>query len=415
MSSPFDALLTEPSSSWIHGVHGWLRDRFPTAAVCAADDDAFDVPRWASATGLATVSCPPDAVDLPQLFEVRGRGSVRQLVGQRRVTWRGQAIDLFRFEVSEPYRDRTWQLLVAPDLELARSLFEVVVRWNRQVHAEVLVFGAGAFHKDEALQAAIDRATFDDLVLPRGLADGLRDDVTRFLASREVYARAGAAWKRGILLLGPPGNGKTHALKALIRHAQLPCVYVKSFTGRRVDPADTIPCLFSRVRELSPCVLVLEDLDALIDDDNRSFILNELDGFAENHGLLTVATSNHPERLDPSLLYRPSRFDRKYRFALPDEALRRAYLERWASAQPTEVDASALTQATAATEGFTFAYLKELGLSAVTAFAAGDAQRLGDALVQVAGDLSKELSELAAAPPPKPRSSTPKAPWDDLW
>ena len=69
--------------------------------------------------------------------------------------------------------------------------------------------------------------------------------------------------------------------------------------------------VFGKARQLAPCMLILEDLDSLITDQNRSFFLNELDGLEGNDGLLIVGTTNHFDRLDPGLSSRPSRFDRK--------------------------------------------------------------------------------------------------------
>jgi transitional endoplasmic reticulum ATPase len=69
--------------------------------------------------------------------------------------------------------------------------------------------------------------------------------------------------------------------------------------------------VFNKARQLSPCVLVLEDLDSLVDDANRSFFLNQLDGLEGNDGLLVIGTTNHFDRLDPGISMRPSRFDRK--------------------------------------------------------------------------------------------------------
>jgi transitional endoplasmic reticulum ATPase len=69
--------------------------------------------------------------------------------------------------------------------------------------------------------------------------------------------------------------------------------------------------VFDKARQLAPCVLVLEDLDSLINDNNRSFFLNQLDGLQSNDGLLIIGTTNHLNQLDPGLSSRPSRFDRK--------------------------------------------------------------------------------------------------------
>lgn len=69
--------------------------------------------------------------------------------------------------------------------------------------------------------------------------------------------------------------------------------------------------VFDQARTTAPSCLVLEDLDSLINDRNRSFFLNQLDGLEGNHGLLIIGTTNHFDRLDPGLSSRPSRFDRK--------------------------------------------------------------------------------------------------------
>lgn len=69
--------------------------------------------------------------------------------------------------------------------------------------------------------------------------------------------------------------------------------------------------VFNQARQVSPACLILEDLDSLINDRNRSYFLNQLDGLDSNNGLLIIGTTNHFDRLDPGLSSRPSRFDRK--------------------------------------------------------------------------------------------------------
>jgi AAA+ superfamily predicted ATPase len=106
---------------------------------------------------------------------------------------------------------------------------------------------------------------------------------------------------------------------------------------------------------------------SLITPHNRSYFLNEFDGFAENDGILTLATTNHPERLDPAILDRPSRFDRKHPFDLPAVEERSAYIELWnATLRPAlRLSEEGVTQVAERTDGFSFAYLKELFLSAM--------------------------------------------------
>src|SRR5688572_10103917 len=87
--------------------------------------------------------------------------------------------------------------------------------------------------------------------------------------------------------------------------------------------------VFKRARMTTPSIVVLEDLDSMSDNKNRSFFLNELDVFQANTGVVVLATTNHPQKLDTSIIDRPSRFDRKYYFQLPAESERLAYIAKW--------------------------------------------------------------------------------------
>jgi AAA+ superfamily predicted ATPase len=156
-------------------------------------------------------------------------------------------------------------------------------------------------------------------------------------------------------------------VKALVNAMGKPCLYVKSFQAEYLTEHDAIRRAFERARASAPCIFVLEDLDSLINDTNRAFFLNELDGFAANTGIVTLATTNHPDRLDPAIIDRPSRFDRKYHFDLPAADERLAYVRLWASSLVPDLRPSepGLTQVVASTEGFSFSYLKELFISSM--------------------------------------------------
>jgi ATP-dependent 26S proteasome regulatory subunit len=134
----------------------------------------------------------------------------------------------------------------------------------------------------------------------------------------------------------------------------------------------------------SPCVLVLEDLDSMVDSNNQSFLLNELDGFHPNTGIVVLATTNHPERLDSSILDRPSRFDRKYTFELPGENERLAYVRKWNEELQAEmrVTAAGAAAVVSRTAGFSFAYLKELFVAAMVQWlSSGANRRMDDVLI----------------------------------
>ena len=130
-----------------------------------------------------------------------------------------------------------------------------------------------------------------------------------------------------------------------------------------------ISSVFEVARKTAPCLLILEDLDALIKAGNRSFLLNELDGFAANEGVCVVATTNFPERLDPSILDRPSRFDRNTNLIClaPVSGDGIYNVERSANAE-LRLSENGLGSIVELTDGFSFAYLKELCLAAVMAW-----------------------------------------------
>ena len=287
--------------------------------------------------------------------------------GWYNVLWQGRLLDvLFLTWTSEGSRERHhW--IIADDRRIAEDFLRAVCDWSLEVRGEILVFDGGYWYKDQELFDAIKGASFDNLILPESLKREIQDDFTNFFSSREMYEKYRIPWKRGVLLIGPPGNGKTHTVKALINRSKQPCLYVKSFSACWGTDQDRIREVFKRARKTIPSIIVLEDLDSLIDKNNRAFFLNELDGFAENTGVVVLATTNHPEKLDPAILDRPSRFDRKYYFDLPSTAERAAYLSYWNQSLEGELRLaeSSLPKLVEITEGFSFAYLKELFLSSM--------------------------------------------------
>jgi hypothetical protein len=282
--------------------------------------------------------------------------------------------------------------VVAPSREAAEAFFRAVCAWNSEIRDEILVFEEGGWDKSEELFQAIKGADFDSLVLRGTLRHDILADASDFFAAEATYRTYGVPWKRGILLIGPPGNGKTHMVKALINRLEKPCLYVKSFEAQYSTASSNMQRAFARARQVAPCVLVLEDLDALISEQSRSFFLNEVDGFAANHGILLLATTNHPERIDAAILNRPSRFDRKYHFALPETAERHAYIARWNETLPpdTRLSPAGLDAAAERSEGFSFAYLKELFLTALMAWVGTPQSGAMDAAMLAQIDLLRE-------------------------
>ena len=277
------------------------------------------------------------------------------------VLWKGRLLDVVLLTWAEECYPRRHHWIVAEERQLAEEFFDAVCEWGCEVRGEILVYHDGDFDKNKELFDSIKSSTFDNLILAGSLKQEIQNDFVQFFNSREAYERYGIPWKRGAIFIGPPGNGKTHTLKALINQLDKPCLYVRSFKSEYSTEQENMSEVFNRAR-MAPCIVVLEDLDSMIDKKNRAFLLNELDGFQANTGVVVLATTNHPEKLDSSILDRPSRFDRKYHFPLPAETERLAYIDQWNRELQLElrISEAAATTLVAATQGFSFAYLKEL-------------------------------------------------------
>jgi hypothetical protein len=316
------------------------------------------------------------------------------------VLWRGQLLDVVLVTYTQRCYPSRHHWIVADSKELAEAFFAEVCEWSSEVRGEVLVFQDGEWTKNNELFHAIKTASFDNLVLHDRLKQEIQNDFAQFFLSREIYERYRVPWKRGVLFIGPPGNGKTHTVKALVNQLGRPCLYVKGFKSEYATDQQNMRLVFDRARMTTPCLVVLEDLDSMIDDKSRAFFLNELDGFETNAGVVVLATTNHPDRLDPALLNRPSRFDRKYYFNLPAEAERSAYIATWNNELQPELRLSEAAAAEVArqTEGFSFAYMKELFLSSMMQWmATSGGVSMGEIMLSQGGQLREQMSASAKA------------------
>ncbi|KAJ7498746.1 P-loop containing nucleoside triphosphate hydrolase protein [Mycena latifolia] len=261
--------------------------------------------------------------------------------------------------------------------EPARSLVLKAGLWSQTLHEEIWVFNQGFWLKDHPLWVDIQKGDWKDVILSDEFKKDLQKDVYGFFKSEPIYKELAIPWKRGIIMHGPPGNGKTISIKVIMKTCDalgFAPLYVKSFQSMSWKGEEgAMQDVFQKAREMAPCVVVLEDLDALINDRNRSFFMNQLDGLQGNDGLLIIGTTNHFDRLDPGLSTRPSRFDRKYLFDDPTRDERALYAKYWQKKLQSNDDIGfpdALVEEVAdMTEQFSFAYLKEAFVSCLVILA----------------------------------------------
>jgi cell division protease FtsH len=167
------------------------------------------------------------------------------------------------------------------------------------------------------------------------------NEVVDFLKHPERYERAGAIGPRGVLMVGPPGSGKTLMARAVAGEADVPFFaltgssFVEMFVG---VGASRVRDLFNDARKRAPSIIFIDEIDAIgqkrggsiVSNDEREQTLNqllaEMDGFDPKTGIVVMAATNRPEVLDPALL-RPGRFDREVEIPLPNQAERAAILK----------------------------------------------------------------------------------------
>ncbi|KAF2430501.1 proteasome-activating nucleotidase [Tothia fuscella] len=291
------------------------------------------------------------------------------------------------------------------------ALLLSVGKWSSIPHEEIYVFDQTYWQKSAELWSSIKGSSWDDVILEPKMKQSLIEDVQGFFESRQLYQQFAVPWKRGIILHGVPGNGKTASIKALINYLSerpdpIPSLYVKSLENKCDGPQACVRDIFEHARKMAPCLLVFEDLDSLITKEVRSYFLNEVDGLESNDGILMIGSTNHLNSLDPAIAKRPSRFDRKYHFKIPSHSERVAYCDYWRTklAKNESVDFSSDISPIIATltEGFSFAYLKELFVMALLIVARGgkgldEAENGWDVVSDNSGTPAEAASEELAA------------------
>ncbi|TKA79136.1 hypothetical protein B0A55_02414 [Friedmanniomyces simplex] len=366
-----------------------LRADYPELHITVVPQQGNDLFAYASAghASLAAIDKEKDRLTwkifLPPANRLSGqRGALADSVklGKYLLDWQGKEYVVCVAngrDGTNAYPNVTNQYILSASVEATNKLLFESGAWNSELHNEIFVFDGGFWQKSAELWESVQKSNWEDVILDEGMKKAIISDVENFFDSRETYERLKVSWKRGIIYYGPPGNGKTISIKAMMnslykRKIPVPTLYVKtlaSFAG----PEYSINQIFTLARRTAPCYLVFEDLDSIVDDRVRSYFLNAVDGIQKNDGILMVGSTNHLDRLDPGIAKRPSRFDRKYLFPNPDAGEREKYMKYWqrklADNRDLEFPDKLCPAVAGITGGFSFAYLQEAVVASLLAIA----------------------------------------------
>ena len=246
--------------------------------------------------------------------------------------------------------------------------------------SNAMSFGLGKSNAKIYVQST-EGISFDDVAGEDEAKESLAE-IVDYLHNPKKYTQVGASMPKGVLLVGPPGTGKTMLAKAVAGESKVPFFsmsgseFVEMFVGMG---ASKVRDLFKQAKEKAPCIVFIDEIDAIgkkrdgnfSGNDEREQTLNqlltEMDGFEGNTGVIILAATNRPESLDPALT-RPGRFDRRVPVELPDltgrEAILKVHAKKIKAAD--DVDFHTIARMAAGTSGAELAnIINEAALRAV--------------------------------------------------
>ena len=228
-------------------------------------------------------SCPPDSSGVPGIVEKVTDGKLWAVSGDR-------------YFPCEQSVDKLPSGFYTVDMDMQTGLF---------------------FHKQPLM-------TDDLFELPDCASEQALAEIEKFWTLEDHYRKYGFLWKRGFLFWGPPGSGKTSTVQIVIQK-----IIKRGGIAVSVYRPDVAAIGFKVLRKIEPTrplVAILEDIDAIASHRGETELLAMLDGEHQVDNVVVIATTNYPERLDPRIINRPSRFDTIYKIGMPSLEARRMYL-----------------------------------------------------------------------------------------
>jgi SpoVK/Ycf46/Vps4 family AAA+-type ATPase len=233
-------------------------------------------------------------------------------------------VALSRLKIYQSDGEATRDLIFAKNDACLVSFLKYVLKRKRDyIKNYVTVFTDTEDDVETEIDSITTLVSREDVFLEESLKREIYRSIDEFFSeSSEFFKLYDIPYKRGILLYGKPGNGKTTLVKSIASSINAPVAYwqITEFTS-----SYTIKEVFKSVLKLTPLVLVIEDIDSM-PASVRSVFLNVLDGATSKEGIFIIGTTNYPEKIDPALMNRSGRFDRAYEIKVPTKELRYQYL-----------------------------------------------------------------------------------------
>ena len=235
--------------------------------------------------------------------------------------------------------------------KIPSGLYEI--RWNPNLQSHVL----------KGLPMQVDEL----YALPSAEISAILEDIARFWERRAVYQEYNFVHKRGILLYGEPGCGKSGIIQLCVKHIieQKSGIVINIKDEEEVKFFSDFIGTIKSIEPERPIIVILEDIDSLAGEDRYSTtkLLNILDGIKQVDNIVYIATTNYPEKLQERITNRPSRFDRRYQVEMPSAEIREAYIR--AKLKDADLQKIDLPTWLEQTDGMSLSHLKELVVSVV--------------------------------------------------
>lgn len=196
------------------------------------------------------------------------------------------------------------------------------------------------------------------ITFPETNSEKVVSEIQNFWSKESLFKTHGLSYKRGIILWGPPGSGKSSTVQLVLKDV----IDRGGVAIKFAIPNLFIECtrILRKIQPTTPIVVLMEDIDAILDEWGEPEVLNILDGVETVEKVVYLATTNYPELLGERIINRPSRFDRRFKMPHPGKKSREIYLNHLFSKETVSMENINIEQWIEDTEGMSISHLKEL-------------------------------------------------------